>query len=65
MIGQYLSNTNESATVSIFQNFSELNKASRKKESATIYNPQPLGLELTDRVWNGIYYCYHPDKLHA
>ena len=27
MIGQYLSNTNESATVSIFQNFSELNKA--------------------------------------
>ena len=27
MIGQYLSNTNESATVSIFQNFLELNKA--------------------------------------
>jgi hypothetical protein len=27
MIGQYLSNTNESATVSISQNFSELNKA--------------------------------------
>jgi len=27
MIGQYLSNTNESATVSILQNFSELNKA--------------------------------------
>ena len=27
MIGQYLSNTNESATVSIFQKFSELNKA--------------------------------------
>jgi hypothetical protein len=27
MIGQYLSDTNESATVSILQNFSELNKA--------------------------------------
>ena len=27
MIGQFLSNTNESATVSIFQNFLELNKA--------------------------------------
>ena len=27
MIGQYLSNTNEIATVSIFQNFSELKKA--------------------------------------
>ena len=27
MIGQYLSNTNENATVSISQNFSELNKA--------------------------------------
>jgi hypothetical protein len=27
MIGQYLSNTNESATVLIFQNFLELNKA--------------------------------------
>jgi len=27
MIGQYLSNTNENATVSIFQKFSELNKA--------------------------------------
>jgi len=27
MIGQYLSNTNESATISIFQNFLELNKA--------------------------------------
>ena len=27
MIGQYLSNTNENATVSIFQNFLELNKA--------------------------------------
>jgi len=27
MIGQYLSNTNESATVSISQNFLELNKA--------------------------------------
>jgi len=27
MIGQYLSNTNESATVSISQKFSELNKA--------------------------------------
>jgi len=28
MIGQYLSNTNESATVSISQNFSKLNEAS-------------------------------------
>ena len=27
MIGQYLSNTNESATMSILQNFLELNKA--------------------------------------
>ena len=27
MIEQYLSNTNEDATVSIFQNFLELNKA--------------------------------------
>jgi len=27
MIGQYLSNTNENATVSILQKFSELNKA--------------------------------------
>jgi len=27
MIGQYLSNTNENATVFIFQKFSELNKA--------------------------------------
>jgi len=27
MIGQYLSNTNETATVSIFQKFLELNKA--------------------------------------
>jgi len=27
MFGQYLSNTNESATVSIFQNFLELNQA--------------------------------------
>ena len=27
MIGQYLSNTNESATVSILQNFLKLNKA--------------------------------------
>jgi len=30
MIGQYLSNTNESATVSILQNFLELNKAQFK-----------------------------------
>jgi hypothetical protein len=27
MIGQYLSNTNESATVPVLQNFLELNKA--------------------------------------
>jgi hypothetical protein len=31
MIGQYLSNTNESATVSILQKFSELNKALHRK----------------------------------
>jgi hypothetical protein len=32
MIRQYLSNTNESATVSIFQNFPELNKASEAQK---------------------------------
>jgi len=32
MIGQYLSNTNESATVLIFQNFLELNKASDSEQ---------------------------------
>jgi hypothetical protein len=32
MIGQYLSNINESAAVSIFQNFLELNKATRGEE---------------------------------
>jgi len=34
MIGQFLSNTNESATVSILQNFLELNKALVKFEEA-------------------------------
>jgi len=32
MIGQYLSNTNEKATVSILQNILELNKVQEKKE---------------------------------
>ena len=35
MIGQYLSNTNKSATVSILQNFLELNKA---KDSRQVKN---------------------------
>ena len=34
MIGQYLSNTNENATVSILQKFLELNKAVHAKFSA-------------------------------
>jgi hypothetical protein len=33
MIEQYLSNTNESATMSIFQIFSELNKALIRKKN--------------------------------
>ena len=34
MIGQYLSNTNESATVSIFQKILELNKTHKETASA-------------------------------
>ena len=37
MIGQYLSNTNEKATVSILQNILELNKALASTIPATAY----------------------------
>ena len=36
MIGQFLSNTNESATVSILQNFLELNKALAEKSTTAL-----------------------------
>jgi len=37
MIRQYLSNTNENTTVSIFQNFLELNKALIRKKKLTLF----------------------------
>jgi hypothetical protein len=50
MIGQYLSNTNENATVSISQNFSELNTA------CVIENWNSIPLLLRDLcVWRYIY----------
>ena len=39
MIGQYLSNTNESATVSISQNFLELDKALERSEPGARNRP--------------------------
>jgi len=38
MIRQFLSNTNESATVSILQNFLELNKASMKEQLMAVWH---------------------------
>jgi len=38
MIGQFLSNTNESATVSILQNFLELNKALLPRKFCKIFH---------------------------
>jgi len=35
MIGQYLSNTNESATIPILQNFLKLNKEEEYRKEAT------------------------------
>jgi len=57
MIGQYLSNTNESATVSILQKFSELNKASTDKAKTfafSICSPfLPSSYGLRAHQWEG------------
>jgi len=43
MIGQYLSNTNEIATVSILQKFLELNKAIIKRQRVPLPYPAMMG----------------------
>ena len=40
MIGQYLSNTNESATISILQKFLELNKALGDDNAVLLYKEE-------------------------
>jgi hypothetical protein len=54
MIGQYLSNTNERATVSILQNILELNKGPSECENVALTQEGYMGRD---------FICLHPPNI--